>query len=134
MDSKKIGQFIVQLRKEKGLTQKQLGNKLYVTDKAISKWERGLNLPDITLLQKLAEEFDIEVSDILNAKIGDNSKINTKKELDDLKLQIEKENKIKIKKMIFCIVILICITMTVILRNISFGYNIRKVNYSHSNK
>ena len=59
MDSKKIGQFIAKLRKEKGLTQKQLGNKLYVTDKAISKWERGLNLPDIILLQKISNEFDI---------------------------------------------------------------------------
>ena len=98
MDSKKIGQFIAKLRKEKGLTQKQLGNKLYVTDKAISKWERGLNLPDIILLQKLANEFDIEVSDILNAQIESNKKENIKKEFEILKSQIENKNKLKIKK------------------------------------
>ena len=134
MDSKKIGQFIAKLRKEKGLTQKQLGNKLYVTDKAISKWERGLNLPDIILLQKLANEFDIEVSDILNAQIGSNKKENIKKELEILKSQIENNNKLKTKKMIFCIVCLLCITMIVILQNISFGYSIKKVEYSHSNR
>lgn len=134
MDEMKVGQFIAKMRKEKGLTQKQLGDRLYVTDKAISKWERGLSLPDITLLQKLADELDIEVSDILNAQKGINNKLNVKKELEEVTLKIEKENKMKFRKISLCIIILICIILIIVFRNISFGYNIEKVNYSHSNK
>ena len=58
MDNNKVGKFIASLRKEKGLTQQQLGDKLFVTDKAVSKWERGLSFPDITILQKLALILD----------------------------------------------------------------------------
>ena len=53
MNNNKIGKFIARKRKEANLTQMELANKLYVTDKAVSKWERGLSLPDITLLKKL---------------------------------------------------------------------------------
>ena len=50
----KIGKFIAELRKEKGMTQKELGEKLYISDKAVSKWERGLSIPDLAILEKLA--------------------------------------------------------------------------------
>lgn len=46
-----MGKFIASLRKEKNMTQKDLADKLYVSDRAVSKWERGLNFPDITLLK-----------------------------------------------------------------------------------
>lgn len=49
MDQVKIGQFIAKCRKEKGMTQKELAEKLNVSDKSISKWERGINLPDVSL-------------------------------------------------------------------------------------
>ena len=49
MENNKIGSFILELRKEKGLTQQELGDKLFVTDKAVSKWERGLSLPDVSI-------------------------------------------------------------------------------------
>ncbi len=55
MDSKFTGQQIAQRRKDLGLTQKQLAQQLYVTDKAVSKWERGLNFPDLSLLEQLAD-------------------------------------------------------------------------------
>ena len=61
MDNNKIGKFIASVRKEKNLTQQELGNKLFVTDKAVSKWERGLSLPDITILEKLAKELDTDI-------------------------------------------------------------------------
>ena len=51
MNPEKIGSLIFQLRKEKNLTQKQLGEKLGLSDKTISKWERGLGCPDISLLR-----------------------------------------------------------------------------------
>lgn len=55
MDNQKLGIFITELRKEKGLTQAQLAQKLNVTDKAVSKWERGVGFPDIKLLEPLAD-------------------------------------------------------------------------------
>ena len=70
MDNVKIGKFIASLRKSKGLTQKELGKKLSVTDKAISKWERGLSFPDITLLNSLAEVLGVKVTEILNGEYG----------------------------------------------------------------
>ena len=54
MDENRIGQFIAQLRKEKNMTQKDLAELLHITDKAVSKWERGLSYPDITLLTSIA--------------------------------------------------------------------------------
>ena len=70
MDNEKFGNFIKDLRKEKGLTQKGLGEKLNITDKAISKWERGLSFPDITMLNSLASFFEIDVSELLNGEKG----------------------------------------------------------------
>lgn len=55
MDNQKLGIFITELRKEKGLTQAQLAQKLNVTDKAVSKWERGVGFPDIKLLEPLVD-------------------------------------------------------------------------------
>ena len=55
MDEQKIASFICSLRKEKGMTQKELAEQLNITDKAVSKWERGLSYPDVTLIMKLAE-------------------------------------------------------------------------------
>ncbi len=52
---KNIGKFIAQLRKEKKMTQKELANQLHITDKAVSKWERGLSCPDILLLNPIAD-------------------------------------------------------------------------------
>lgn len=65
MDTAKIGSFIKELRTEKGMTQKQLAEALYITDRAVSKWERGLSAPDISLLEPLAEIFDVSVSEII---------------------------------------------------------------------
>ena len=63
MDNQKLGIFITELRKEKGLTQAQLAQKLNVTDKAVSKWERGVGFPDIKLLEPLADVLDISLLD-----------------------------------------------------------------------
>ena len=65
MDKERTGQLITELRKEKGLTQKQLADALNVTDKAVSKWERGLSFPDISMLEPIAETLDISIMEIL---------------------------------------------------------------------
>lgn len=65
MENDRIGLFIRDRRLELGLTQQQLAEKLNVTDKAVSKWERCLSYPDITLLRALADELEVSVSELL---------------------------------------------------------------------
>lgn len=96
MDVYKVGMFIANKRKEKGYTQQELGEKLFVTDKAVSKWERGLSLPDIAILEKLAEELDTDIYSILQ--------IEKKKEVNVEEILLEEKRKLKNqfrKKMIF---------------------------------
>jgi len=71
MDAIKLGQIIAENRKKLGLTQEELGRRLDVTDKAVSKWERGLNCPDISLLNRLAAELRISLLDLLGDQLGD---------------------------------------------------------------
>ena len=71
MDAGKTGKFISEKRKAINLTQKELADKLHVTDKAVSKWERGLSFPDISILIPLAEILDINLYDLL--KGGDDN-------------------------------------------------------------
>lgn len=68
MDLNKVGKFIANLRKEKGLTQNELGTLLGVTDTTISKWERGINAPDISMLTRLSNILDISVTELLHGK------------------------------------------------------------------
>lgn len=73
---KSIGETIAYLRKEKGMTQNELAEKMNVTDKAVSKWERDLSCPDINTISKLADILDVSVEELLKAKKKENS--NTK--------------------------------------------------------
>ena len=68
MDNRKFGQFILKLRKEKGWTQLELAEKLNVTDKAVSKWERGVGFPDIKMVEPLAEVLDVSVFEIMRSE------------------------------------------------------------------
>ena len=68
MEQEKIGKFIATLRKEKGLTQQELAEKLGITKNAVSKWERGLGLMDMSLLKPLSEILDVSVTEILNGE------------------------------------------------------------------
>lgn len=65
IDKKKFGAFVAQLRKEKGFTQKELAQRLYISDKAISKWETAVSIPDIALLIPLAELLGVSVTELL---------------------------------------------------------------------
>lgn len=76
MDKQKIAEFIKQKRKEQGLTQEELAEKLYVTEKAISRWETGRGTPDISLLLPLSEVLKVSVSDILHGKTKSKEDIN----------------------------------------------------------
>lgn len=68
MDNKKIGDYIANLRKSKNLTQKDLADLLGITDKAVSKWERGAGYPDISMLKPLADILDTSVNELLEGE------------------------------------------------------------------
>lgn len=68
MNENKIGQFIAECRKEKNMTQKELAEQLHITDKAVSKWERGLSCPDISLLTPLSKILDVTTGELLNGE------------------------------------------------------------------
>lgn len=68
MDMQKIGSFLTVLRKERGLTQAQLGEQLGVTNKTVSRWETGTYLPPVEMLQQLSELYGITINEILSAQ------------------------------------------------------------------
>lgn len=68
INNKEFGEFLKELRKEKGLTQKQLAEALFLSDKAVSKWERGLSFPDISLLMPLSEILEVTTTELLSGK------------------------------------------------------------------
>ena len=70
MASRSMGEMIATLRREKGMTQKELADMLNITDKAVSKWERDITYPDTQTIPKLAEIFDISIEDLLMAKLA----------------------------------------------------------------
>lgn len=82
MDEKRFGSFIAKQRKEKGWTQAMLAEKICVTDKAISKWERGAGFPDIKTLEPLAAALDVTLSELMYGEKID--KIESIQKLDDV--------------------------------------------------
>ena len=107
MSNKNIGEIISSLRKEKGMTQTDLAEKMNVTDKAVSKWERNLSCPDINSIPKLAEVLGTTVEELLNAQ--------TKKE--DNKIN----EIINIALIGISLAMGICITVTSILKQIDIN-------------
>ena len=95
MDQIKIGKFIAEQRKSVGLTQMQLAERLNITDKAISKWERGLSMPDTSIMLELCDILKINVNELLSGEkicMENNSKKNEQLLLDMAK-ELEKKNK-----------------------------------------
>lgn len=84
LDKAAFGRFLAQLRREKGMTQKELAATLYVSDKAVSKWERGLSVPDISLLVPLAEQLNVTVAELLQGRRVEEEQRFTREETEDL--------------------------------------------------
>lgn len=82
MDQRKIGEFLKQLRRKKELTQEQLAEKIGVSNRTVSRWETGNNLPDIGMLVQLAEFYDIDIREIIDG--GKESEIMNPKMKDTL--------------------------------------------------
>ena len=75
MDVVKIGEYISKLRRKKNMTQEELAKKLYVTNKAVSRWETGNSLPEIETLYLLSKELDVSVNEILEAGTSNNDEV-----------------------------------------------------------
>lgn len=98
MDQIKIGKFISLKRKEKNITQSDLAEKLNITDRAISKWENGVCLPDASTMPHLCEILDITINDLFSGEVVD-MKENEKK-LEENLLNLKKENEEKDKRLL----------------------------------
>ena len=95
MDQIKIGKFIAECRKKANLTQMQLAEKLNITDRAVSKWERGKGLPDVSLMLDLCEIFGITVNELLSGEEISMENSNQKNEqlLLDMAKELDQKNK-----------------------------------------
>lgn len=72
MNYNKVGSLILNLRKEKGLTQKQLADQMHISDRTVSKWERGLGCPDVSLLHDLSNILEVNIEKILTGELESN--------------------------------------------------------------
>ena len=115
MNQETIGMFIAELRKEKSMTQQELADKLNVTDRAISHWENGRRLPDISLLKELGNVFNVTIDEIINGERI--SEKDQKKILNDSMIEIytsrrKIENLQILTELLICAGIVITITLT----------------------
>ena len=97
MNQVKIGEFLRELRKEKGLTQEQLAEQFNISRRSVSRWETGSNMPDVGLLIEIADFFDVDIREIID---GERKSENMDKEKETLKKVAEYADfeKAKLKK------------------------------------
>lgn len=122
MDKVKIGQFIANCRKDKKLTQEQLAEKLGISINAISKWERGLNLPDVSLMKQLCKILDITLNELFEGKKLTNNEMFDKAENNIISLMMTLKQ-LKIVNMLIQVLINLGIILT-----ISSGVILTKLN------
>lgn len=114
MDLIKVGKLIAQIRKEKNMTQDQLADKFGISGRSVSKWERGINAPDISILEDLSEELGISVNELLcGEKITDGKKLNNGIIVDNIKYYYNK-SKYKYLSVVLLIVIILLIIFSLI--------------------
>lgn len=106
MNLKKVGSFIAQKRKEKGYTQEVLGEKLGITSNTLSKWERGVNAPDISLLKSISDELEISLEELLCGEENDEDDETTSASdriVDGIKYYTNRAKKRYVKIFSYCI-------------------------------
>lgn len=125
MNQEKIGKFIAERRKDKNLTQGQLAEKLDVSINAVSKWERGLNLPNVSLFKDLCTILDININELLYGEKIENDKYKSYAEENLLILtrQIEKRKKILMKVQKFLLLFAIILFISNMIFNSMYGDN-----------
>ena len=97
MDQKKIGNFLKELRKEKNITQEDLAEELNVSNRTVSRWENGNNMPDISLLTQIAQFYNVSIPEIVDGERKNESK--NQSEIDTaVKMAEYSKNEVKIEK------------------------------------
>lgn len=113
MDQLKTGRFIANLRKQKGLTQVQLAQKLNITDRAVSKWENGKALPDVAIMPELCKLLDITVNELLSG--GKIDSADTDKNTQMLLLEMTAQKQAADKRLLRSEIIMIALSVTILL-------------------
>ncbi len=126
MNQEKIGKFICKIRKEKNMTQQELADKIGVTDRAISKWENGRGMPDLSLISRLCEELNITVNELLSGERLNNQEYQEKFEENIINTLYYSNKKVKSIKLTFivCITIVVLTLMTLL---VLFGIDINRM-------
>lgn len=119
MDNKKIGKLIADLRKKQGLTQQELGDKVGVGFRAVSKWERGITVPDISIINELSKILGISSDELLTGKVNKENKPKEKKKVS-----------INIKISITAILLIIFTISSIFIYNYNkvYEYNLTSLN------
>ena len=107
MDNEKFGKFFAELRKEKNLTQQDIAQRFNITNKAVSKWERGLSFPDISMLKPISEFFNVSILELLNGRRNTSQEIDIDARVLTILKQVEREKNRKIRKIIIISTIII---------------------------
>lgn len=128
MNYDKIGKFIQEKRKEKNLTQKELAEKLGVTDRAVSKWERGVGCPDVSILEILSKELDCSILEILKGRKIENEIIKVTEADDYIKDSMNISKQITKEKIISYINKVLVTTIVFIFLLLSY-LNIVQIKY-----
>lgn len=126
MDNKKIGKFIQSLRLELNMTQKDLAEKLFITDKAVSKWETGNSVPDISILEKLSSILNISVTELISGERIEHENLESADRVIIDNLNIDKKRMKKKNKIIITLSIVLIVALLFIL-GIFFYNNYNKI-------
>ncbi len=117
MDAEKIGQLIKNIRSKNNLSQQNFANRYGVTYQAVSKWERGINIPDIAILKQICEDYNIALDDLLDAK----------------KIKIKKNNRKNMLFLIILIILLLLILYLIVFRKDDKDFTFKTLSPSCSN-
>lgn len=119
MDNVKIGKLIAKMRKKKGLTQQELGDKFGIGYRAVSNWERGNCLPDISIINELSVILGISSDELLNGEINNDNKSKIKE--NDIRNEVKDNNNKSKKKNLRLIIVIIVILASLLLLKIYFS-------------
>lgn len=127
MDANKFGRFVAGRRKELKMTQKELATKIQVTDKAVSKWERGLGFPDINTIENLADALDVSIVELMKSeRIMENVSAN-EAVVSDI-IQVAKADSEERQKIISCTFVVTTILLTILDILSSIDWNVQDLS------
>lgn len=122
MDQQKVGSFLKELRREKGLTQEQLAEEFHTTNRSVSRWENGRNMPDISLLVELADFYDVDVRELIDGERKSEMMNEEVREVASKMADYAVEQKSKLLIWVRCISLAGVILMAFVLGLQTFGY------------